>query len=454
MYKSDPKTTVSGKQISSTVHGILYNVATIMASTLRLEDLGHRLLKELLSVMRVAHCAFVLTTIENKIYEVMHEGYAFAPEFDEEEIAMLSNQVKMLVLRDLPNGKIKNIMRKLDVAVVVYLRTGQENIGLLLLGKKLSNIAYSPYDIQILKILAPEAAVAIQNARSFEEIRKFNVTLEQKIKESTEEIRSVNEEVYKKNVDLARLSKELSKANEKLETLDKLKDEFLSLASHELRTPMVSIKSYLWMVLEGRGGKVTEKQKDYLDTAYKSTDRLIALVNDMLDISRIESGKITLDLKRIKLNDLVEEVVREMSPRALEIGIKISEVFSPSLSEIWGDNNKIKEVLINVIGNSLKFTPKGGKVTIALNQKDNFIETSITDTGTGIKKEDLSKLFQKFSMVGGIRQKDKSAQGTGLGLYLSKLIVELHGGKIWAESEGIDKGAKFTFSLKVATPIL
>ncbi|EKD65556.1 MAG: PAS/PAC sensor signal transduction histidine kinase [uncultured bacterium] len=441
------------KQSASTIHGILYNLATIMASTLRLEDLGHRLLSELLSAMRISHGAIVLLTKDSKIYQVLHEGYASVPEFDEKEIAILSDQVKILVFNELPEGKLKDILKKLDVAVVVCLRTQEENIGLLLLGRKLLGGLYTPYEIQALKILAPETAVAIQNARSFEEIQRFNATLEQKVSDATEDLRNVNEEVYKKNVELARLSKELSQANDKLKTLDKLKDEFLSLASHELRTPMVAIKSYIWMVLQGRGGNVTEKQKDYLNIAYRSTNSLIALVNDMLNISRIESGKITLDLKRLRLNDLVKEVVTEMTPRAKEFQIEIMETFSPALSEIWGDSSKIKEVLMNLIGNSLKFTPRGGKVTVSLNQKDNFIETCVSDNGIGIKKEDMSKLFQKFSMVGITKQKEKNIQGTGLGLYLCKLIVELHGGRIWVESEGEDKGSAFTFSVKVASPL-
>lgn len=436
-------------QTPSTVHGILYSLATIMASTLRLEDLGHRMLKELLSTMHIAHGAFVFTTRENKIYGVMHEGYVLAPEFDEEEIKMLSDQVKMLVFRELSEGQIKDIMRRLDVAVVVYLRTEEENIGLLILGEKLSNGFYTPYDMQVLKILAPEAAVAIQNARSFEEIRRFNITLEEKIAKATDELRNANEQVYKKNVELARLGKELAKANEKLKTLDKLKDEFLSIATHELRTPMVAIKSYLWMVLEGRGGRVTEKQKYYLNVAYKSTDRLIALVNDMLDVSRIESGRLTLNLEPIKLNQLVDDVVVEMTPRATELGIEISAL-SPTLPDVLADYNKIKEVLINLIGNSLKFTPKGGKITITFLQKDSLIETSVSDTGTGIRSEDLPKLFRKFSIVGSFEQRRENIQRTGLGLYLSKLIVELHGGKIWAKSDGIGKGATFSFSLRSA----
>jgi len=443
-----------GKQAPSTVHGILYNLATIMASTLRPGDLGHRMLKELLSVMRVSHGALVLTSKDSKIIDVMHEGYVLTPEFDESEIKTLSDQVKMLVFSELPEGELKDIMHNLGAEVVVYLRTEEENIGLLLLGKKKAHGVYTPYDKQVLKILAPEAAVAIQNARSFEEIHRFNITLEQKIGKATEELRSVNEEVYKKNVELARLSKEFSKANEKLKTLDKLKDEFLSLASHELRTPMVAIKSYLWMVLQGRGGEVAEKQKYYLDIAYRSTDRLIALVNDMLNISRIESGRITLNVSPIKLDRLVDDVVAEMTSRAKELGIEISEVFSPVLPPVLGDFDRVKQILINLVGNSLKFTPKGGRITISLRQKDNTVETEVSDTGFGIKSEDLPKLFQKFAMVGDSSEKEKNIQGTGLGLYLSKLIVELHGGKIWAASSGIGKGTSFTFSLKAVHPIV
>ena len=440
---------IFSKQTSYTVQGLLYNLAIIMASTLYLEDLAHRLLSKLLSAARIGRGAFVLITLDGKIYEVMHEGYDLTPEFDEKEIKMLFDEIKTLVFEELSEGHLKNIMRKLDASVIVHLHTEGENIGLLILGKKLSGGLYTPYDMQILKILGPEAAVAIQNARSFEEIRRFNITLEQKIAKATEELRNVNEEVYKKNVELARLSRELSKANEKLKTLDKLKDEFLSLASHEIRTPMVAIKSYLWMVLDGHGGKVTEKQKYYLDRAYQSTQRLIMLVGDMLNVSRIESGRITLNFRETRLDQLVDDVVAEMIPVATELGIEISVLPYSKAPLVLADYDKIKEVLINLVGNALKFTPKEGKITISLSQKDGFIETTVSDTGVGIKTDDMPKLFQKFSMVGGSEEKALNSQGTGLGLYICKSIIEFHGGKIWAASDGIGKGATFTFSLKV-----
>ena len=431
------------------VQNLLYDLALIMASALYLKDLVHLLLRELISRMHISRGAFVLIE-EDRIYEVAHEGYIFAPEFDEEEIKTLLGQPQTLVLEELEEGQLKNIMHKLDVTVVVRLHTEGKNIGLLLLGKKKDKEIYTPKDLQVLEIFAPEATIAIQNAQSFEEIRRFNITLEQKIGKATNELHKVNEEVYKKNVTLAKISKELVLANKKLKTLDKLKDEFISLASHELRTPMTAIKSYLWMVLEGRGGEITEKQKDYLDRAYKSTDRLIALINDMLDVSRIESGRIVLDLKAIKLEELVDDVVSELKPKADELGSLIAVVLTKTLPEVLADYNKIKEVLINLVGNSLKFTPREGRITIRLTQKDNMIETEVSDTGTGIKSQDLPKLFQKFSMVGDSVQKQQNPQGTGLGLYISKAIVELHGGKIWATSDGIGKGAAFGFTLKAA----
>ncbi|QQG40613.1 MAG: GAF domain-containing sensor histidine kinase [Candidatus Levyibacteriota bacterium] len=251
-------------------------------------------------------------------------------------------------------------------------------------------------------------------------------------------------------IDNALLYKELQQANEMLQQLDKLKDEFVSLASHELRTPMTAIKSYLWMALSGKGGVLPEKLKFYLDRAYKSTDRLIKLVNDMLNVSRIESGRIILSLKEVKYNDLINEVIAEITPRAQELGIHIA--FSPvNLSDVSADPDKLKEVLINLIGNSLKFTPQGGIITISALPQNGMILTSVKDTGKGIAKEDVPKLFQKFAMLGNNYLVKQDTQGTGLGLYISKSLIELHGGKIWVDSEGIDKGTTFYFTLKYAT---
>lgn len=251
---------------------------------------------------------------------------------------------------------------------------------------------------------------------------------------------------------LRRASEQLKFANAKLQELDKLKDEFVSLASHELRTPMTVIKSYLWMMLNKNNvTSLSEKQKMYIDRAYTSTQRLINLVNDMLNVSRIESGRFTLSMQPVDLINLIGTVHAEMLPKAQEekINLQFARPLQP-LPEVQADPERVEQVLINLVGNSLKFTPSNGAIRIEINYNpENKTETiSVIDNGKGINNQDMGKLFQKFSMVGNNYLVKQNAQGTGLGLYLSKSIVELMGGKIWVESEGEGKGSKFSFTLK------
>lgn len=245
-------------------------------------------------------------------------------------------------------------------------------------------------------------------------------------------------------------NEKLKVANSRLQELDKLKNEFVSVASHELRTPMTAIKSYLWMALNDKGGPLNEKQKYYVERGYNSVDRLIRLVNDMLNISRIESGRITIELKSVDLINLTQEVVDEVFPRANELGVTVAIQKLDSLPHVLADSDKIKEVMFNLIGNSLKFTPRGGSITISFAQKDDFIETRITDTGSGIAPEDMGKLFQKFGLIEGsyVTNQTSTSLGTGLGLYICRSIIDLHNGEIHATSEGTGKGSTFSFTLK------
>ena len=187
--------------------------------------------------------------------------------------------------------------------------------------------------------------------------------------------------------------------------------------------------------------------------AYTSVDRLIRLVNEILNISRIESGRIILSLESVDLDTLTQEIIDEVHPHAKELSVTVEKVSADSLPQVLADADKIKEVIFNLVGNALKFTPKGGSVTISFSRSGDMIETKVKDTGTGIDLENQSKLFQKFGMLADSYTANNVATtaGTGLGLYMCKSIVQMHKGKIWVESEGQGKGSEFIFSLKVAT---
>lgn len=411
---------------------LLYDLAVIMASTLRLEDVTHEVLRKLTEEMNITKAAFILFH-DHAITDVRSEGFEPAPLLDEGDMKVLGDTRDSLVFDDLDEGQVKDILRRLDFMVVVHLRTEGKQVGVLVLGQKKSGDMYSEKDINLLNILAPEAAVAIQNALAYEEIRRFSITLQEEVDRATDD---------------------LQKANTRLLELDTLKDEFVSLASHELRTPLTSIRSYLWMAMSGKGGEINEKQKYYLDRAFLSADRLIRLVNDMLNISRIESGRLAMQFSRAELSRITKEVLSEVQPKIDEQGLKLHvDIIQHELPDVIADIDKVKEVFINFIGNAIKFTPRGGSITISSVRKEDYICVSVTDTGLGFGNEDIEKLFHKFSTLSATAQAQANQfQSTGLGLYISKAIIMMHGGEVTAVSLGHNKGATFTFTLPIYTP--
>lgn len=241
----------------------------------------------------------------------------------------------------------------------------------------------------------------------------------------------------------------LQEANQKLYQLDQLKDEFVSVASHELRTPMTAIRSYVWMALHRSDMPLSQRLERYLYRTLVSTERLINLVNDMLNVSRIESGKIEINPKPFNIVSLVLEVVEEVKAKADEKRLQII-VLEHALPSVLADADKVHQVLLNLIGNCLKFNYPGGTITVDFFTDGKMVEVSIKDTGMGIAKEDLGRLFHKFSRLDNSYTAISTSGGTGLGLYISKSLVELMHGRIWAQSEGVDRGATFSFSLPIA----
>ncbi len=245
-------------------------------------------------------------------------------------------------------------------------------------------------------------------------------------------------------------SRELASANEQLKQLDRLKDEFVSAAAHALRSPMTAIKGYLSMVMEGDGGQVADKAKEFLQGAYEGNDRLIRLVNHMLDISRIESGRLIFNLSEVQLEEIIRSEISGLKVLADQKNITLEYKGLPTpLPKVTVDPDRLREVINNLVGNAIKFTDKGG-IVITHELSGGYILTHVTDTGPGIAPEDLKNLFQKFTQA---RISNNRSGGSGLGLYVSRLIIKEFGGDITVTSE-VNKGSVFTFSIPLRKKIL
>ena len=257
-------------------------------------------------------------------------------------------------------------------------------------------------------------------------------------------VRSVRKEVERK-LELEKLTKKLQFANGRLKKLDQAKTEFVSIASHQLRSPLTAIKGYLSLILDGSYGEIAEKVKEALGKVFVSNERIIHLVEDLLNISRIEMGKFVFRFRKNNIISLVDEVVENM--KFLAENKKIKLIYNKprtKIKEFIFDRDKINEVITNLVDNAIKYTPEGS-VTVGLENLKNAVRIIVEDTGIGIKREDVDFIFEK--MQRGSKINHVSTEGMGLGLYVGKKVVNAHDGKIWAEPGSKGKGSRFIVEL-------
>ena len=231
---------------------------------------------------------------------------------------------------------------------------------------------------------------------------------------------------------------------EKLQELDRMKADFFASMSHELRTPLTSIKEGTGLLLDGVGGETSEKQRKLLGILAQESNRLISVVNSLLDLSKMEAGMMNYDFEPSNVDSLIKRAIAEITPLVEAKQIKLESAIDTPLPSVRIDSERILQVLRNLLGNAVKFTPKGGQISITANPGNGKLEVSVKDSGPGIPMDSLAVIFEKFNQ--GSRNGPHNRQGTGLGLAIAKNIVSSHGGKIWAESQ-LGKGSTFIFVL-------
>ncbi len=343
---------------------------------------------------------------------------------------------KMVILDELKNkpGRQDKVVSKAladtGAEVLVPLTVNDKSVGIIALGSKESGDSYNNEDLDLLKIVGSQTAIALENALLYEETKKFNVKLVKEVDRATHE---------------------LKQANDELKTLDRAKSDFISIASHQLRTPLTVIKGYGSMMLEGSFGQMPAPIKDNVQKIYDSNERLINLVEDLLNVSRIESGRLQFNFELGQLDEMIASVVEELTANAAKknLFLKFNKP-KKAFPAIKMDKTKLRQVAINLIDNAIKYTEKGG-ITIDLIQEGDKLKFCVADTGMGIKAEEIPNLFKKFSR--GEETSIIHTEGTGLGLYVGKMMIEAHGGRIWAESDGEGKGSRFCFELPIITTV-
>ncbi len=311
--------------------------------------------------------------------------------------------------------------------------------------------------VTVIKWLPPAAAATVRERipalreyfgaevddSAIEELERQNRDLVEVLAELEEK----REQLELVNGQLEETNRELNEANAKLRELAEMKEEFLALTTHDLRSPLTVISGVISFFTSGRLGELSPEQQNMVAMMERNTQSLIELVNDLLDASKLESGTMRLDVSSTDLQILVKELREAMEPLAREKEIALEDNLPGNLPPLNADRAKLRRILVNLLSNALKFTPKGGRVEVRAKQQDGAALICVIDTGVGIPPEDIEHLFDKYAQARS--RATRSEKGTGLGLYITRQLVELHGGKISAQSE-VGRGSTFSFTIPVA----
>lgn len=401
---------------------VLNRLSTVLVTEMHLGHLLYGSLKLLCDNLHLSWGQFIIFR-EDRVYKIEHFGTL------PNRLMIAPNLMKLghgiLVADELEEGERKEILENHSVRLSAQLKTKDGLVGFLLLGDKLSGDIYSNQDIELIQIATKELSVAISNARAYEEIRELNESLQERVKHATARLRT---------------------ANRHLKELDKAKDEFISMASHQLRTPLTTIKGYLSMMLEGDAGRLNATEREYIQYAFDGSERMVSLISDLLNVSRLSAGRFLIEQKPTDLVAMIEDEIRQLMPHATAKRLYLKlDAPAGKLPLVELDENKTRQVIMNFIDNAIYYTHDGG-VTVRLRVTKGLFRIEVQDTGIGVPEDAKKHLFTKFFRASNAQ--NVRPDGTGLGLYLARRVVQDQGGTIIFESQE-GRGSVFGFELPV-----
>ena len=406
--------------VSSEFYALLSKTLT---STTDMRNLLSSVSKVIADTMKSSQVFFVVNLDNNHTISSGTIGHQKIPKQDSDMFVGAKLQYGLVIASNLgQNDPVRRMMVSHQIEIALPLIREGSLVGYLCMGEhQASN--YNTRDYKTIAAISDELIIAIQNIMSVQAVRELNSNLQQKIQDATKELRL---------------------SNNQLQKLDKAKDEFLSLASHQLRTPLTSVKGYLSMVLEGDVGKISQNQKRMLKEAFNSSERMVNLINDFLNVSRLQTGKFSIEKTSVDLSDVVEQELNSLKSSALSRGLTFIYKKPKDFPVLDIDESKIRQVIMNYADNAMYYSPEGSKIIIKLEQKPNKIIFTVKDKGIGVPKSEQAQLFTKFYRAS--NAKLQRPDGTGVGLFLAKKIIDDHGGQLIFDSvEG--KGSTFGFEL-------
>lgn len=405
----------------------------ILVSTIEMKVLLDEVPRLIENTLKSSYCEFLVADANSKYSHTSGENITAQVATLIQKAVLYQRNDKVVVTDYIEgNDSMRAKLQVANVAIIGRIGTGDhgELLGYIILGPKKSGNPYNKQDIAVLEATVNELLIAIQNALRFEEIERFNITLQQKVEEATRKLR---------------------RTNEKLRQLDETKDDFISMASHQLRTPLTSVKGYVSMVVEGDAGELNGMQKKLLNQAFISAQRMVYLISDLLNVSRLRTGKFIIEPVQSNLANIVQEEVRQLIPTAKGRGLELVYHRPEHFPTLMFDETKMRQVIMNFIDNAIYYTPSGGTITVRMADKPESIEFTVTDTGIGVPKADQHHLFSKFYRANNAKR--ARPDGTGLGLFMAKKVIVAQGGAtIFKSQEGKGSTFGFTFAKEPLKP--